>query len=374
MPMPPSRDDGGFSAAVARADAAVTVLDDPADIENVAIFRWLKAHAIGWAHRHHFAVGSAVLPPLWRRKTVPFPTVTAAGQFLNQFRHHPAALAVLHKAMSPLATTPAPMVREKVFLDAAALALASGTLWVVEIRRMPKPRVDDASPSVFTALNQKYGTSIDFVFLSDMEGGQYTRGYIPFTDAGIVDGRSGMSIATAFDITQKNSRQLLDLGLSAGLTARLDPFTHQPDDPERGPFAGKTKVQAAAIVIQKGGVPTITKAEADEIDTAVISEHVAQTLTTWDRLKQSNVPAFRSLPGGWQTVLLCRTYQQGPGFPDTTVGKPFYDAAKAGRWQDAVDELRKYTRYADRIQKEAALLRQAMPPPVPVSPADPPKP
>jgi hypothetical protein len=134
-------------------------------------------------------------------------------------------------------------------------------------------------------------------------------------------------------------------------------------------FTGLTRAQVAAEIAAIGPMPQVSKSDADRIDAIVHAEYLAGALAAWNRRHLPRVPDFVRLPSGWQTVLFSRTFHQGLGMPDSQVAQPFYKAASAGHWAEAVTALRSYGVAADwykqRVAAEAALLAQQLPPPVP---------
>lgn len=93
--------------------------------------------------------------------------------------------------------------------------------------------------------------NIDYKFLSQLEGGSKTGGYVP---AAVVS-KSGVTIATGFDLGQRNEADLKRLGLSITLTTKLKPYL------------GK-KAKDAQTLLKKSPL-TITAVQASEIDKAV---------------------------------------------------------------------------------------------------------
>ena len=97
---------------------------------------------------------------------------------------------------------------------------------------------------------------IDYSFLSELEGGSKTKGYVPA--AGV--SKSGVTIGTGFDLGQRNETDLKILGLSSDLIATLKPYL------------GKQSKDAQAA-LDKTPL-TITSAQAVDIDKAVKKSHV----------------------------------------------------------------------------------------------------
>jgi hypothetical protein len=351
-----------LETTIAAARAGGTVLDDPDDLEDIAIFHWLGHHAL--SHRrglNHFVIAAEPLPLRWRARIKKFHTAADAAEFLHPLsvgQVDRQAMRTLSQILGRAQGSPHGDPGRSEILAAAAAALVSGALWALPIKRMPG-KTGKADPAVYTSLNGQNGTSVNFAFLAEWEGGQYLRGYVPFGRGGIVAGQSGMTIATGFDIGQITGAELQNYALPPNVTNELKPFVNHK-------FKDKTKLQVARWVLQTAPVPTITKAEADQIDLAVHGRKLASAINSWDRSpKGAGVPNFTRLPLPWQTVLFSRTFHQGDGMPGTALARPFYTAALAGRWAEAVLALRNYAVAADwykqRVSKEADYLETDMP-------------
>lgn len=98
---------------------------------------------------------------------------------------------------------------------------------------------------------------IDYSFLSDLEGGRFTTGYVPAATVS----KSGVTIATGFDLGQRSETDLKNLGLNSGLIEKLKPYLGSKKDD-------------AKKLIEKTPL-AITPAEAESIDKAVKSAHLA---------------------------------------------------------------------------------------------------
>jgi Bacterial toxin homologue of phage lysozyme, C-term len=61
---------------------------------------------------------------------------------------------------------------------------------------------------------------IDYKFIAEREGGRKTKGYVP---AAVVSS-SGVTVATGFDLGQRNESDLTRLKLSTFLVAKLKPY------------------------------------------------------------------------------------------------------------------------------------------------------
>ena len=236
-------------------------------------------------------------------------------------------------------------------LKSLAPRLVSGRLWALEARPVKSRFVGKTDPNAFAPINPKYGTSVDFAYIAGLEGDQWLRGYVPMRK-GVVIGRSGMTVGSGFDIGQWSPRQIDSFGFPAPLNDKLRPFAGHA-----------TKADVAKEVAGLAPVPELSKLEADLCAGTVFSQLLGDALKNWNALRSPDVPEFKALPEGWQTVWLSRFYQEGPT-TRVAQGVLFRNAARAGRWQDAVSSLRAYTQYKDRATREADLLSSAIPPPV----------
>lgn len=342
-----------LSDAIKVAESRATILDDPTVVENSAVYHWLGAHEIHTGSYHHLVLGDQMLSPAWRKETLKFSNRDAADHFIRQFRHHHQVVSALRQWLtSSMAMLPGES--DDAFLNRLSGALAGGQVWAITSARMPRNDfVGKTDPKVFAALNPKFGTKIDFKAIAKLEGGQWRRGYVPMSKAGIVIGASGMTIASGFDIGQWSAKQLPALGIPPKIVAKLAPFCGQS-------FRNLTKLQVAKKVAQLGPVPEIEKPEADLIDGIIFSAILRAAIADWDRLRSPRVPAFNNLPGGWQTVWLSRNYQEGPR-PKSKSAQTFRKAALEGHWEDAIKALKGYTEYTQRATTEANTLAEQTP-------------
>lgn len=334
--------------------ASADVLDDPEDIENRAILDWMNHHVAFRSHGHKYVVTTELLPPRWRNRAVPIPNTQTALAILNPIKQDHKALAGLRSAVDH-------MVPNMCFDSDGAIALLAEALVnhraLLFIDAKKPPVAGKTDPSVYVALNATNGTAVHFSYLSRWEGDQYLHGYVPFIK-GVTAGRSGMTVATGFDVGQISELQLSNMALLPETGPKLAPFAGLQ-------FTRKTRAQVAAIVVKRGPVPILTKQEADTADLIVHGKHLSAAITSWNARRNPGVPEFKALPVPWQTVLFSRTFHQGTGMPDTAVARPFYTAATAGKWTDAVTALQNYAVtaawYKTRVSQEAAFLRTAMP-------------
>lgn len=175
--------------------------------------------------------------------------------------------------------------------------------------------------------------TIDFTFIARLEGGPATRGYVP--DA--ANSRSGVTIATGFDLGQRHLADLQKLGLEAGLVQRLSPYL------------GLTGQQAVAKL---AGLPlTLSAAEAEAIDEAFKLPFIERLATGYAKAGGGD---FAALPAAAQTVIASVAFQYG----DLASRTPnFWKQVVAHDWNAAYGNLQNFgDRYATRRRQEATLL------------------
>lgn len=177
---------------------------------------------------------------------------------------------------------------------------------------------------------------IDYSFISQLEGGSVTKGYVPASGVS----KSGVTIATGFDLGQRNEADLKTLGLPSDLMAILKPYL------------GK-KAKDAQDVLAKAPL-TITTAQAATIDRAVKKSHVDSIIRKYN-VAAENKKKLTDLPAEAQTVIASISFQYGTNL-DVRAPK-FWKAAKAQDWKACVTILNNYgDAYPTRQKKEAALL------------------
>src|SRR5689334_12929086 len=228
---PPDPADDGWAAAFAAANAGATVLDDPEELEDRAIYRWMKAHILPRFYHtlprvraRQFILGNTPLPYHWMQQSIRFATLHEARALVDHLRRNTAAMRVVVDLLRKADGSLLICETADAALDRLARLLMSGRIWLMPYQRPQQPDIGAADPGVYAKLNGQFGTRLDAAKLSGWEGGQYLRGYVPFTRqrnaAGVtqtvVAGRSGMTIATGFDIGQHTGDYLLGVtGLSA---------------------------------------------------------------------------------------------------------------------------------------------------------------
>lgn len=180
--------------------------------------------------------------------------------------------------------------------------------------------------------------NIDYRFLAALEGGSRTTGYVPASGVS----RSGVTIATGFDLGQRNESDLHALRLGPAIIAKLRPYLGA-----RGPHAQALLAKAAL---------DITPSEAQAIDECVRSAHIARVKFKYDTTP-GNTRRFADLPPQAQTVIASVAFQYGVGLDLRT--PRFWKAATNRDWPEAIRVLKSFgDAYPTRRMKEAALLEQ----------------
>lgn len=185
-------------------------------------------------------------------------------------------------------------------------------------QRMSSQAADD--------INKAKSTSVDFNKLAEYEGGQATKGYVPWwpKDVQVTDGvvsvnagkvteggsqvlqgssQSGVTIGTGVDLGQQKpdeyKKRLKDAGISQTLIDKLSPYMGLK--------------RAAACKYLRNHPLEITKDEADALDKEMKSHHLKDLMTEYDRATKTvkDGKAFTDLSEEEQTVLASRHYQDG---------------------------------------------------------------
>jgi len=174
-------------------------------------------------------------------------------------------------------------------------------------------------------------------FIARLEGGSMTRGYVP--DA--MNSRSGVTIATGFDLGQRHMADLQGLHLPDALCQRL------------APYLGLTGSSALATL--KATPLEISRDEALAIDSAYKAPFIQQLQEQYSRTANA---AFADLPAACQTVIASVAFQYGHLAKRTP---KFWGQVVARDWAAAVDNLRHFgDRYAGRRRQEADLLASVL--------------
>ncbi|MCL9685788.1 pesticin C-terminus-like muramidase, partial [Legionella maioricensis] len=117
---------------------------------------------------------------------------------------------------------------------------------------------------------------------------------------GEVIDQSGITFATGFDVGQYSSHDIKKFDFPKTLEEKLLPF------------AGVTKERAKDL-LPLALQTMLTSKEANQIDFKVKESHLRSTIESWNTHKLERTPKFKDLTSAQQTVLLSRTFHQGPG-------------------------------------------------------------
>lgn len=180
-------------------------------------------------------------------------------------------------------------------------------------------------------------TKIDFDFISQLEGGRQTKGYVPDPEGSM----SGVTIGTGVDLGQMGESDLAQFDLPADLKDRLRPYLGlKKHDAVR-------KVQEMPL--------QITPEDAKSIDKEVKSRFVR---TLAEQYQAATNQAFEELPSGVQTVIASVAFQYG----DLASKTPnFWGQITTGDWDGAYQNLRNFgDKYTTRRNKEADLFTESL--------------
>lgn len=178
---------------------------------------------------------------------------------------------------------------------------------------------------------------IDYTFISDREGSTKLEGYVPAANVS----KSGVTIATGFDLGQRNRADLTALSLPVSLIDTLAPYLG-------------TKGTAAEKLLKDTPLK-ITLLDANSIDKAV-KQQLVDTLSTRYNAAPDNSPVvmFTDLPAEAQTAIASVAFQYGNL---ATKAPRFWKAASSQDWVTAEKELRSFgDAYPTRRLLEAGLL------------------
>ena len=186
---------------------------------------------------------------------------------------------------------------------------------------------------------------IDFDFIKDREGFE-TKGYVPDPEGS----KSGVTIASGFDLGQKNLNDLI--GLPDNIIAKLKPFLGVKEDnlQDVASKLGFKSVKDYAASLK------ITKDEADLINEFSKTTEINKLRTKWE---QATGTPFNNLSKEQATVLTSVAFQFGNLETETP---KFWRQTTSGDWEGAYKELLEFdgpgkdSRYQKRREKEAEYL------------------
>ena len=173
------------------------------------------------------------------------------------------------------------------------------------------------------AINTELGTVVDFRTLANFEGGSRRIGYVP-SDS------SGVTIDTGVDLN-RTAASIKAWGFPKALEDKLIPYAGLKGE------AARAKLKQTPLEVNDD--------EANLITRTVQKEFLQSAMNSWDKTVGENGIQFKNLTTAQQTVLLSRTYHQGPGMPETPIAQAFYKSALSGDWVQAEQALRDYGGY-----------------------------
>lgn len=174
---------------------------------------------------------------------------------------------------------------------------------------------------------------VDFDFIKDQEGFE-TRGYVPKDSKGNILGKSGVTIASGFDLGQKS---LSDLeGLSDSLIEKLTPYLGKK---------GKAADKIAANL-------KLNEAEANSINEFAKQTELQKISNKW---KEATGTDFSDLDANKQTVIASVAFQYGSNLEEATPN--FWQQVISGDWEAAKKNLLNFgDSYSSRRKREASLI------------------
>lgn len=179
-------------------------------------------------------------------------------------------------------------------------------------------------------------TKINREFLHRMEG-SILKGYVPLPKTT----KSGVTIASGFDVGQLNLQAFNKLPISDALKAKLKPYV------------GLKKF--AAVNYLKAHPLTITPAEMQELNNVAANMILQPLVKSYD--KASKTP-FVDLPPEAQTALFSFAYQYGSGFMYKSGTRQLWNYYVAQNWSKVKQTLHSFKLYAPRRRQEAKLINE----------------
>ena len=178
---------------------------------------------------------------------------------------------------------------------------------------------------------------IDWQFISRQEGGQTLNGYVPTGN-----NKSGVTIATGFDIGQRSRADISGMPITQGLKTKLTPYV------------GLIRQNAVAALRQ---TPlSITQSEADTIDGTVRSSVLSQLRRNYNAAVSASPgrAKFDQLPSEAQTVIASLAFQYGDLCRETP---KIWNLVTQQNWFAAIQELNNFgDHYPSRRKREATYL------------------
>lgn len=183
-----------------------------------------------------------------------------------------------------------------------------------------------------------YDNLIDWEFISTSEGGRILKGYVPPPDGGAID--SGVTIATGFDIGQRNPNDLATLPLHIRTVLRE--------------YCGVTGKDAVTLCNKHPLL--ISDEDAVVIDAMSHKEAIDNLLYSWK--KANSCISFYCLDIKLRTVIMDVAFQYGNLAKRTP---NFWGQVTTGDWQGAYFNLLNFgDAYKTRRNREAQLVKEVL--------------
>lgn len=187
---------------------------------------------------------------------------------------------------------------------------------------------------------------IDWAFIGRLEGAGRRDGYVPRDAAGRVEGQSGVTIATGFDIGQHDQRELDALfGAGSDLARAFAPYA------ELRRAAAVEALERRPLMLTAEQVVRVDRVVKARKATALARAYDAAVAARRDR----RLATFRALPREAQTVVASVAFQYGTDL--ARAAPTFWRHAVAQDWAAVERELRAFgDRYPTRRRREADYL------------------
>ena len=204
-----------------------------------------------------------------------------------------------------------------------------------ELRSLSNAEATPAEPSGEIVVTPLDSANVDFSFIKEREGYEKSMG-VPTDDNGDVLGKSGPTIASGFDLGQRNEADLA--GLPIELVNKLKPYLGLTGD-------------AAKLFVDNNKL-TLTTKELDTINEFAKSKEIGKLKQAWNSSNSS--VQFEDLTKEQATAVASVAFQYGNLATETP---KFWGYVTSGDWVAAAKELRNFgDKYPSRRKLEANYL------------------
>jgi len=206
-----------------------------------------------------------------------------------------------------------------------------------------------------TATDASAADDVDWDFINREEGGQWLTGYVPEDKHGRAVGKSGVTIATGYDLGSKDAAEIRKLGI-------LPPEAERALIEKLTPYFGLTGQPALDFLRaeeRKRGKPAleITPAEARSIDLGTRKTAYREIRDRYNAAAKEGL-RFEALENEARTVLVSVAFQYGNLKTRTPT---FWGHMTRGDWPAAIRELETFhDAHTPRRGREADLLRKML--------------